>query len=97
MLPGSLDERASGLAEKEQLIWLPQDSTDSIRAVSAVREERLAGLQGLRSSGVLNEDEFVTKRKEVIHAEFPTSDDHVHDESCSHGHGHGHHHHHHHH
>ena len=41
VLPGSVDERAKTLADKRQLIWLPRDADDCIKARSALREERL--------------------------------------------------------
>jgi len=68
VLPGSVDERAAELAAKGQLIWLPQDTEESIKPVSAEREARLEALASLRASGALSDDEFKERRREIVHA-----------------------------
>ena len=71
VLPGSVDERAKTLADKRQLIWLPRDADDCIKARSALREERLKALVALRQQGMLGPDEFdefEEKRRAIIHA-----------------------------
>lgn len=82
-LPGPVDERVEELAASAAMIWLPQDSPESIRSVSEERAERLEALVKLRGSGVLGDDEYRERRKEIIHAHF-------HGPDCAHDHSHGH-------
>ena len=84
-LPGPVDVRAATLASSAALIWLPQDSPETIRPISEERLARLEALVQLRASGVLSGDEYADKRREAIHAEH-----HVHGPECSHGHDHAH-------
>ena len=84
VLPGPLDPRAEELAASGSLIWLPQDTPESIRHVSDERIERLEALVKLRGTGVLSNDEYRERRKVVIH-------EHHHGPDCSHeGGGHSH-------
>lgn len=91
VLPGSVDERAKTLVENRQLIWLPRDTDDCIKARSTSREARLKALVALRQQGMLGPDEFEEKRRAIIHA----LDEHVHTHThshdgrpCSHDHSH---------
>jgi len=67
-LPGSVDERAEKLAEGQQLIWLPLDTEECIKARCPEREERLLALVGLRSSGLLDDDQYREKRRAIVHS-----------------------------
>lgn len=84
VLPGSVDERAKTLADKRQLIWLPRDADDCIKARSALREERLKALVALRQQGMLGPDEFEEKRRAIIHALDTALEEHRHTHTHSH-------------
>ena len=65
--PAPVGETAKELVGK--LIWLPDDTDMYVRSRSDARDERLTALEGLKRNGVLDEKEFLEKRKEVVHGE----------------------------
>jgi hypothetical protein len=68
VLPGALGENAKKLAQQQALIWLPADEDEYIRTASAARTERLQALDALRASGVLDEEDYKDRRREVVHS-----------------------------